>query len=110
MGFNVRSALGALRSAGLPVSSMRLSGAQARNSLWIQLKADITGAELMVQEIPDGELAGNAALAAAALEGLGVDEVTDRMIRIKEIFGPRNRDFWEQEYLNHVKVMDKQGQ
>jgi xylulokinase len=110
IGFAVRGALEILEARGLPVTEMRVSGGQAKNRLWNQLKADITGRSLLIPEIPDGELAGNAVLAAAALEtGSGAGETgfeaalerTDvRMIRFREIFQPRkaNASFWEQRY------------
>ena len=98
IGFTVRSALKTLNNTGLAVSEMRLSGGQSRSALWNQLKADIIGVSLMVPEISDGELAGNAVLAAAALEGISRDEAADKMIRIRDVYRPRNSEFWEEEY------------
>lgn len=90
MGFAVRSALMTLKKAGLEVSVMRLSGGQAKNARWNQLKADISGVSLEVPEIPDGELAGNAVLAASALENSSLEEAVGRIIRIKEVYRPGN--------------------
>ena len=98
MGFAVRRALETLEKAGVAVKRMRLSGGQGKNARWNQLKADILGVTLLVCEIPDGELAGNAVLAAAALEGGKLDDKTEKMIRIHEIYEPENRAFWEERY------------
>jgi sugar (pentulose or hexulose) kinase len=106
MGFSVRSALGALAESGLPVSLMRVSGGQGKNSRWNQLKADITGVSLMVPMISDGELAGNAVLASVALENAPgrekevFQQAASRIIRFRDIYEPRSdiAEFWEQRY------------
>jgi sugar (pentulose or hexulose) kinase len=63
----VRGALETLRKAGYAVYEMRHSGGQAKSPLWNRLKAEICGCKLLVPEIPDTELAGNAAVAMLAL-------------------------------------------
>jgi xylulokinase len=109
IGFSVRRAVEALESQGFPVKAMRVSGGQGKNPLWNQLKADITGVPLMIPEICDGELAGNAVLAACALEDRPaaeedfervLDAAVDRMIRFREEYSPREETaaFWEEKY------------
>jgi sugar (pentulose or hexulose) kinase len=63
----VRGALETLCKAGYPVYEMRHSGGQAKSPLWNRLKAEICGCKLLVPEIPDTELAGDAAAAMLAL-------------------------------------------
>ena len=96
MGLAVRTAIGKLKAAGLAVREMKLSGGQVKNARWNQLKADISGVKLLVPRITDGELAGNAALAAAALEKTSIEETVHRMIRITDIYEPlpENAAFW----------------
>jgi xylulokinase len=104
MGFAVRSAVETLERRGFPVREMRVSGGQGRNPRWNQLKADITGISLVLPEINDGELAGNAAIAAAALEDASypdkagfertLENACGRMIRFRDVYKPRNSDFW----------------
>ena len=62
-----KRALETLRLAGYPVRQMRHSGGQAKSPLWNRLKAEICGCRLLVPEIVDTELAGNAAAAMFAL-------------------------------------------
>ncbi|MDR0684134.1 MAG: sugar kinase [Spirochaetaceae bacterium] len=62
-----KGALETLRKAGYPVYEMRHSGGQAKSPLWNRLKAEICGCRLLVPEIVDTELAGNAAAAMFAL-------------------------------------------
>ena len=96
--FKVRSALEKLARAGFNVKEMRVSGGQGKSPLWNQLKADITGVTLVVPEICDAELAGNAVLSVAALSSnqdtrdMSFNETLfteiNRMIRMKEVYKP----------------------
>ena len=113
MAFAVRHAAQSLAARGFPVREMRVSGGQARNPRWNQLKADITGISLVIPEISDGELAGNAVLAAAALDESSVSSGADsewalegaaaRMIRFREQYMPHNAAYWEDKYLQYLK-------
>ncbi len=67
LGLSVRAGIDGLEARGLPVSAMRLSGGQAQNDIWNQLKADIIDLPLVVGLVRDGELLGNAALILFAL-------------------------------------------
>ncbi|MDR1931847.1 MAG: FGGY-family carbohydrate kinase [Spirochaetales bacterium] len=69
IGFAVRQAVCDLRTQGLMIEELRVSGGQAKNPLWNQLKADLTGAALLVPEIEDAELVGGL---AAGLKGCGM--------------------------------------
>jgi xylulokinase len=85
IGFQVRAALETLARYGFPVREMRLSGGQARNPLWNQLKADMSGCTLLVPEIIDGELAGDAALALMALgDAENLAAASSRVFRVRE--------------------------
>jgi sugar (pentulose or hexulose) kinase len=87
LGFMVRRILDDLAARNFPVEEMRLSGGQAKSPLWNRFKADITGVRLLAPEILDGELAGDACAAAAALgEASGIEEAARNMIRIKHTY------------------------
>ena len=66
-----------------------LSGGQAHNAVWCQMKADMTGRTFALPYFADGELIGDAAL---ALYGLGRGEnlasIAQRLIRIKRYYEP----------------------
>ena len=111
MGFSVRAGIENLAIAGFPVKEMRVSGGQGKNIRWNQLKADITGVTLLIPEISDGELAGNAVLAVSALNessaasgftagknAAGLKAAADKMIRIRDVYMPKNSSFWEEHY------------
>ncbi|MDR2518337.1 MAG: FGGY-family carbohydrate kinase [Spirochaetaceae bacterium] len=89
LGFTVRKALNLLEQQGFAITEMRVSGGQGKNSRWNQLKADITGCALLIPETVDGELAGDAALAALdAGEASSLKQAAERMVRIKQRFEP----------------------
>jgi sugar (pentulose or hexulose) kinase len=104
IGFSVRSAIERLERSAFPVKEMRVSGGHGKNPRWNQLKADISGVSLLVPEIPDGELAGNAVLAASALgsEPCTVDflSAAQKMIRFREVYKPTDEtaSFWDERY------------
>jgi sugar (pentulose or hexulose) kinase len=86
----VRRALENLRKAGYPVSLMRHSGGQAKSPLWNRLKADFCGCTLLVPEIVDTELAGNAAAAMFALgEAPSIAAACQKIVVVKEEDGAR---------------------
>ena len=91
-GFPVREALDTFRRYGFPITEMRLSGGQAKNPRWNQFKADITGCTLLVPEIIDGELTGDACAAALALGEYGsLSQAASGMVRIGRIYRPHPR-------------------
>lgn len=66
-----------------------LSGGQAHNAIWCQMKADMTGRTFALPAFADGELIGDAAL---ALYGLGRGDtlaaIAQQLIRIKRYYEP----------------------
>ncbi len=68
IGFAVRASVEILEQAGCPISELRVSGGQAKNQLWNQMKADIIGKPVLVGQVADAEIMGNA---CAGLVGMG---------------------------------------
>ncbi len=67
IGFAVREAVETLRAAGCPVTDLRACGGQARNGLWMQMKADITELPITTPVVADAELVGNLCCSLMAL-------------------------------------------
>lgn len=67
IGFAIRRVLSIFEQGGYDVPEIRVTGGQARNVIWNQMKADITGATVLVPEIEDAELLGAAICALTAL-------------------------------------------
>lgn len=88
-GLTLCRALQALEREGCTAQEMRLSGGQAKNEKWNQLRANITGKKILVPEIEDGELAG---CACAAFAGLGLyaspAQAAEDIVRIKREYIP----------------------
>ena len=113
IGLSVRAAVQDLNRLGFPVKEMRVSGGQGKNPLWNQLKADISGVSLLIPEIRDGELAGNAALAAAALGAAsGIQEAADGMIRFTERCEAKAETaaFWEEKFNLFFEKCSREAQ
>ena len=104
IGFSVRRGVEALHAATGPVGEFALSGGQARNATWNQMKADIAGATFALTSTPDGELMGDAVVAFAALGEYGsIEEAAHRMVTVARRFEPdaaRHRLYTEK-YLSH---------
>ena len=107
IGFAVRSAIETMWALGLHIKQMRVSGGQGKSPLWNQMKADMTGVSLIIPEISDGELAGNAVLAAVALgTAPNIEEAAGKMIRFGEVYEPNPEAFslWEENYRQYKGV------
>ncbi|MFW5800873.1 MAG: xylulokinase [Spirochaeta sp.] len=89
IGFAVRETVDILRSAVGEVSAMRSCGGQARNTVWNQMKADISGMQIDIPEVPEAELLGSAACCFTAL-GVYRDiaQASRAMVRISRQFYP----------------------
>lgn len=83
IGFAVRQSIENLRHVGLPVNELRLCGGQAKNIQWVTMKADITGVTMLVPEIPDAELVGNAMMGFIGLGVYGdIQQAAKAMVRM----------------------------
>ncbi len=94
IGYLVRGAIDTLERHGYRIEGMRLSGGQAKNVLWNQLKADITGRYLEVPQIEDGELAGNACVAMTAVGAADdLDQAIEKTVRIVHVYEPNQKAY-----------------
>lgn len=89
IGFSVRRGIETLQEATGFSPVFFLSGGQARNEIWNQLKADITGAVFAVTATPDGELMGDAIIGAYSLgEYESIQEAARAMVSVKCYYEP----------------------
>lgn len=68
IGYAVRQSISILHDVGCDVLELRACGGQAKNPVWNQLKADMTGVPVSQPEVLDAELVG---CACCVLAGLG---------------------------------------
>jgi len=88
--FGIRRVLEALAENGCTVDEMRVTGGQARNVIWNQLKADITGKRILVPEIEDAELLGSAACALVyQREYRDLRSASAELVKVRAVFNPR---------------------
>ena len=89
IGFAVRSLIEQMEINGLVIDNIRVSGGQARNALWNQMKSDMTGKTILVPEIRDGELLGCACTGFAGLgEFRSLLEGSEKLLRLKDKYTP----------------------
>jgi len=67
-GFAVRGIIAAMEANGCKVTDLRVSGGQARQPLWCQVRADITGKNVLLPDQADSDLVGNACVGFYSVE------------------------------------------
>jgi xylulokinase len=87
--FAVRDVITAMEEAGAPVRNLRVSGGPGASGFLNQLKADVSGREVLVPVVRDAELSGNACTGAAALGKYGsAGEASAALVKIDRVFHP----------------------
>jgi xylulokinase len=110
LGFTVRRAAGDLQAQGIAVGELRVSGGQARNSLWNRLKAGLTGKAILVPETPDAELTGDL---AAGLFGRGeyacLAGASESLVRFAARYAPLEEEQEATEELYRAYIREKEN-
>ncbi|PKL06314.1 MAG: hypothetical protein CVV53_04885, partial [Spirochaetae bacterium HGW-Spirochaetae-9] len=87
--YAMRDVIETMESLGGRVAELRVTGNPARNSVWNQVKADITGRPLVVPRFPHAELLGDLCLALTALgEYAGPAEAAEILVAMERIHEP----------------------
>jgi xylulokinase len=87
--FELNLNLRSLAAAGVNVDRLRATGGGSRSDAWLQLKADITGREVVTLNVSEAGCLAGAMLGGVALgvwDGLG--EATDALVREDRTFEP----------------------
>ncbi len=104
IGFAVRRSLDIFESLALPVNELRISGGQGKSRVWNQMKADITGKTILIPEVEDAELLGNACLASVALGRYrSIVSASDALVQIKHEIRPskKNHQIYDEKYKRY---------
>ncbi|ULQ60692.1 FGGY-family carbohydrate kinase [Brucepastera parasyntrophica] len=89
IGFSIRRGIEILQAVTGYTPVFTLAGGQAKNNLWNQLKADITGSVFALTRTPDAELMGDAIIGFTSLGDYGaIQEAADRLVKISRYFEP----------------------
>ena len=89
-----KDALEKLRTAAkgtltVPADEMTVTGGQAKNAAWLQMKADITGMKINVPECADAELTGDAVFAFTGMNlFVSIEEAVAALCRIRKTYTP----------------------
>ncbi|MFQ3619577.1 MAG: FGGY-family carbohydrate kinase [Spirochaetales bacterium] len=90
IGFAVRAMVERIEEAGYPIDVLRLSGGQANNAIWNQMKADIVGKPLLIPEVKDAELMGGFIMYKLAESGRGdVEQIAETLVHFQETLEPQ---------------------
>jgi xylulokinase len=74
---------------GLEIGELRVTGGQSKSPLWNQIKADITQRKILVPEVQDSELLGDACIGLFALGNHdNLTEASDSMVKIGRSYTP----------------------
>ncbi|MCL2271210.1 MAG: FGGY-family carbohydrate kinase [Treponema sp.] len=104
--FAVMDVISVMEETGETVSSLRVTGGMAKNQYFNQIKADITGKEILEGFYKETELLGLAIIGSCFLgKYSSYKEAADKMVRIKRHFLPnlKNSDFYNELFSEYVK-------
>ncbi|WP_053228303.1 xylulokinase [Spirochaeta cellobiosiphila] len=107
IGYSIKSVLHDFESIGYKVEELRVSGGQAKNVMWNQIKSDIIGKRILVPEIEDAELLGNACCAMVAQgEYPNLKEASEALVKVKAVYTPRwnYHDRYKEGYEHYLQV------
>jgi len=113
IGFGIISVLNNLEEVGCEVEEMRVTGGQAKNVLWNQMKADMTGKRIMVPEIEDAELLGGAVCGWTALGRFdSLSQASEKLVRIRAVYNPRGEAYetYQELYQDYQAAWSKMGE
>ena len=89
VGFAIRDVIEVMEENGLEIGELRVTGGQAKSPLWNQIKADITQRKILVPEVQDSELLGDACIGLFALGNhKSLAAASDSLVRIGRSFTP----------------------
>ena len=103
--FGVRRASEDFRKNGTEIKTITMMGGAAKSDVWIQMIADITGAQIL--RLNQGEVC---ALGAAVIAACGAgfyktyEEAAKAMVHVEKVFEPRDTAWYEEKFKNFDKM------
>jgi len=108
--FMLRRDLEIFFNNNIKIKSIISMGGGAKSGLWNQIKADITGLELLIPENTETALLGAAVIAGV---GMGVykdiETATSKVVSIEKKYSPdsENKSIYDIAYKKYVELYDK---
>ncbi|MCF7916133.1 MAG: FGGY-family carbohydrate kinase [Spirochaetaceae bacterium] len=110
IGFGIRDLIEKIEEEECEVVTLRVSGGQGRNTIWNQMKSDITGKVIEVPRIIDAELTGGAIAAFTYLGTRGsLTSVAEELVKIDERYEPDQdaHQIYSEEYNYYTRHCDR---
>lgn len=87
--YELRINIETMRAAGININELRSVGGGAKSSVWLQIKADVTGCPVATLKIREAACLG-AALLAGTAAGVynGLDEAVKQTVVLKDVYLP----------------------
>lgn len=94
-----------LEKLNIKVDSLISLGGGSKSEVWNQMKADITGKEILIPEYEEAASLGAAVLAAVRC-GLckSVREAAGKYVKIKKIYSPASTDLYKEGYKKFIEI------
>ena len=106
--FELRRNVEAIERYGIRLTEIRAVGGASRSPFWLQLKADVTGKEILAPEARMEAAALGVAILAAKGAGVhrDVHEAVRRMCRIAERYEPdaKAKGIYDEKYGNYLRL------
>ncbi len=78
-----------LAAAGVPIERLRVTGGGSRSPVWLQIKADVTGKEVVTLNVSESGCLAGAMLGGVATGAYGsLQEATEALVQEKERYWP----------------------
>ena len=88
--YAIRDVIEVMEDNGLEIGELRVTGGQAKSPLWNQIKADITQRKILVPEVQDSELLGDACIGLFALGNYdSLAAASETLVKIGRGYTPR---------------------
>ncbi len=110
--FSIRQIIELMEASGCKITKIRVTGGQALNDLWNQVKADVLNREIEVPQVHDSELLGCAICSISALKKEDLKSLSEKLVKIEKQFSPvlQRQQLYEKLYemykLLHERTMD----
>jgi len=107
IGYIIRRNIDALNNMGINVTELRSLGGGSKSAVWNQIKADITGKELITVGCEEAACLGAAILAGKAIGFFtSIDEACEKMVKIHTKFKPNpdNKKLYDAGYEQYKKL------
>ncbi len=104
IGYIIRRNIDVLQAMGIEINQLRSLGGGSKSAVWNEIKADITGKELVLMDSKEAACRGAAILAGTAIHVFeDLKSACESMLSVKQVYkpNPANKDVYEQGYANY---------